>query len=395
MANTIYFAKFHSLPTTISSHLFSSENDSFLEYTVPPEKGPSPTSLTERHLDRGERMHALQAVERDGVMLSKHVGEGETGGESPRQQGDHYVLEQCHSHPLRAPLAPLPPGAYPAKLLAQVFMRERLFCGNRCLCIPDPGVLVCTVILLITPAVVFYQTVIPCLPPQTQLPAGCGFGFLLAGALGTLVSVAFSDPGILPRNRCPAEIPVGPSRVKFVVINGISVPQKWCTTCCLYRPPRTKHCSVCNTCVRRFDHHCPWVSNCIGQRNYRVFFFFVLFCALYALAGAIAAGVTLSVQIQNWGMGFSGAAIWRAGKECPQLAGLFVYSVCAAIPLVHLFFFNVYLVANNLTTNEEVLQLFSERNPYSSGCAANLYYFLSHPVEPRYPITLSPRLFPY
>ncbi len=42
------------------------------------------------------------------------------------------------------------------------------------------------------------------------------------------------------------------------------------------KPERAHHCRACKTCTLKFDHHCPWLNQCVGLGNER---YFVLFMA--------------------------------------------------------------------------------------------------------------------
>lgn len=41
------------------------------------------------------------------------------------------------------------------------------------------------------------------------------------------------------------------------------------------RLARSKHCSLCRGCIARFDHHCAWLNQCVGEENYRYFIGFL------------------------------------------------------------------------------------------------------------------------
>ena len=50
-----------------------------------------------------------------------------------------------------------------------------------------------------------------------------------------------------------------------------------CNTCNIIRPPKTSHCVICDNCIMEMDHHCFYISNCIGIRNRKYFVFFLFY----------------------------------------------------------------------------------------------------------------------
>jgi hypothetical protein len=100
-------------------------------------------------------------------------------------------------------------------------------------------------------------------------------GFLYIITMIFLLIASFTDPGIL--QRFPCKINVIEERQEVKIIQGGYFRQyRHCGTCLIMRPLRSTHCGDCNNCVERFDHHCPWIGNCAGKRNYKYFFFFLI-----------------------------------------------------------------------------------------------------------------------
>lgn len=51
----------------------------------------------------------------------------------------------------------------------------------------------------------------------------------------------------------------------------------FCPMCASYKPPRAHHCSRCNFCVLKYDHHCPWLGQCVGFFNYKNYLLVLLY----------------------------------------------------------------------------------------------------------------------
>ncbi|KAG2290731.1 hypothetical protein Bca52824_050335 [Brassica carinata] len=162
---------------------------------------------------------------------------------------------------------------------------NRFCCGGRLVFGPDASSLLLTTSMIGAPALTFSIRMAFMITKSFPLFHSL---ILMGSLLLTVLDFTFlfltssRDPGIIPRNKeAPESEPLDIlsntklPRTKDVLVNGRTVKVKFCETCLLYRPPRASHCSICNNCVQRFDHHCPWVGQCIALRNYPYFICFI------------------------------------------------------------------------------------------------------------------------
>ena len=240
-----------------------------------------------------------------------------------------------------------------------------------------------------------------------------------------LIKIVFSDPGILTKNQ-NFDKSLEDSITKHVFfqddkkslninnkkffIRGRAFQGKICSTCYILKAPNVSHCIKCNNCVEKYDHHCPWVGNCIGRGNQKRFIFFlfnivflILISILVILVVIIekdynkSTSLTQNVLVNNstvimnqsnnllsssiknsTNMNLSNFVQKEKRHKNIGLAALITFFVTLLVKLVFiclLFFYHIYFCLNNLTTYSyskmtEVLVLYG--NPFDRGIKNNI-----------------------
>ncbi|XP_010036410.2 probable protein S-acyltransferase 1 isoform X1 [Eucalyptus grandis] len=288
------------------------------------------------------------------------------------------------------------PGALPRRLYQVWKGNNKFLCGGRLVFGPDAASVLLTTTLIGGPAITFCIKMLLLIGEVNPL---FGYIVLIVGLVLTVLDFIFlfltsgRDPGIIPRNSQPPESDevcdaTTPStewinskmpdlklpRTKDVQVNGQTVKVKFCDTCLLYRPPRASHCSICNNCVQRFDHHCPWVGQCIALRNYPFFICFISTSTFLCIYVFTFSWINIIRQ---------GGNLWKAMSRDVLSVVLLIYCFIAFWFVGGLTVFHLYLISTNQTTYENFRYRYEKKeNPYTKGMLGNVKELVFGKIPP-------------
>ncbi|KAJ6801649.1 putative protein S-acyltransferase 12 [Iris pallida] len=120
----------------------------------------------------------------------------------------------------------------------------------------------------------------------------------------------------------------------------------YCTRCQNGKPPRCHHCSICQRCVLKMDHHCVWVVNCVGARNYK---YFSSFSAIYFYCDSVGHSCIASPFYQ---------ILWRCQESFDSAGSLaitflaFILNLAFALSLLCFVVMHTSLLLSNTSTIE-------------------------------------------
>lgn len=212
---------------------------------------------------------------------------------------------------------------------------------------------------------IFYLVLIPSVSLAVQLAGGIVFGLcaLVVFACGWIAST--TDP------IDPIAFESGP--YSPAPAPEVHPDMRECDVCG-YVNERSKHCRVCNKCVDGFDHHCMWINNCVGDKNYRPFFVLLVATALMT-AFVLVLATWCVVEEAVWtrpGERWRDAYGWY---HRGAFFGLLAIPIVLNLPLIalvgQLLALHIYLVLHHLTTFEyitlRVHEEQEEQDPQSPG----------------------------
>jgi len=246
---------------------------------------------------------------------------------------------------------------------------------------------------------IFLRRILPAMGKRSSIPVDFAlFNTCWLMTAWSYIAASCKDPGQVPNRWLEFVANAGSRLVVFPSAQGWQPGlATTCDRCGIARPERTHHCKVCDRCVVRMDHHCPWIANCVGFNNYKHFILLIFYAFIGIIVGlcsSLPELVYCGSAALKWFLYHHDSIGWQV-KHISNVEGI-LFLAFGVLSLVTVVLLSILITGHAplLMSNRTAIELhYAGVNPYDTGAPLENFeqqfglpgwdWFL--PIQPRNP----------
>ena len=187
---------------------------------------------------------------------------------------------------------------------------------------------------------------------------------------------ALLDPGSFLPNYGEDKSDTSEAKLMIATIKGNDYFLNFCYTCLNAKDLRVYHCPDCDLCILRHDHHCPWLSTCIGLNNHKHFIILIIINFIYFVYNMIVLMNLIFSRINK-----------ERIEELTTVNNLFLYLLVVLNGILVLFHLALLInhgtyICTGQTTSERIRRKKGAKNPFSNdSICKNIKEFWNYPMK--------------
>ena len=192
------------------------------------------------------------------------------------------------------------------------------------------------------------------------------------------LKTALTDPGSFLPNYGEDKSNCIDAKLMIATINSQDYFLKFCPTCLNAKDLRVYHCPDCDLCILRHDHHCIWLSTCIGLNNHKYFILLLIINFIFFVYNTILLFFFILSKVTKEKL-----------NELTKVENIFLYFLLCFNGTILLFHFALLInhlvyIFTGQTTSEKVRRKKGATNPFTyHKMIQNFVEFWKYPMKYR------------